>query len=372
MIRSFLPVGQGAFYVEQFKCGVNIVYDCGSSTGVNYVNDMIKATFSEGERISIVFISHMHSDHINGLEFLIKHCRVEKIYIPYLYPDEIHMSKCVQLITKPNESEFVHEFIEKPEQAVERLCGKLDVKIPRVFRVLPGEDEFSNTEGISNDNEVSYKYHYSGEPIKIDFANYASREWTYIPYNLKNKERKNRFETELNLIGVAISDNNAIFSLLKTKVGRKKLKEVYKKVEGGLNTNSLVIYSGPPLFHSKGWQRRIDNYECDYVCCCRTYFKNGCLYLGDFDARNNWGCVEAKYADYWENIGVIQLPHHGSQYNYNSKIISNNAFLIISAGFNNPYKHPHVKVLKELIRNNKRFAWVTEEIGSMIQFDVCK
>lgn len=182
MIRSFLPVGQGAFYVEQFKCGVNIVYDCGSSTGVKYVNDMIKTTFSEGERISIVFISHLHSDHINGLEFLIKHCRVERIYIPYLYPDEIHISKCVQLVTKPNESEFVHEFIEKPGQAVERLCKKLGIKVPRVFRVLPDEDGFFNSENLPNDNEVNYKYHDSGESIKIELVNDTLETWTYIPY----------------------------------------------------------------------------------------------------------------------------------------------------------------------------------------------
>ena len=36
MIRSFLPVGQGAFYCEQFMWNfeterINIVYDCGSS-----------------------------------------------------------------------------------------------------------------------------------------------------------------------------------------------------------------------------------------------------------------------------------------------------------------------------------------------------
>lgn len=372
MIRSFLPVGQGAFYVEQFKCGVNIVYDCGSSTGVKCVNDMIKATFSKGERISIVFISHMHSDHINGLEFLIKHCRVEKIFAPYLSPEEINISKCVQFVTKPKESEFVHEFIENPKQAVERLCDKLDVKAPMVLRVLPDEDGYSNTQDIPNDNEVSNKYHYSGVPIKIHIEHYDFMNWTYIPYNLKNKERKNKFELELSRIGVKISDRDKVLSLLKTQTGRDKLRKVYRKVEGGLNTNSLVVYSGPPLFHSEGWQRRVNNSECDYICCCCTYLKNGCLYLGDFDAKNNWGCIEAKYADYWENIGVIQMPHHGSQYNYNSKILSNNAFLIISAGFNNPYKHPHVKVLKELIRNNKKFAWVTEEIGSMIQFDVCK
>lgn len=37
MIRSFLPVGQGAFYRETFKINgdkINIIYDCGSATDI--------------------------------------------------------------------------------------------------------------------------------------------------------------------------------------------------------------------------------------------------------------------------------------------------------------------------------------------------
>lgn len=42
MFRSFLPVGQGAFYVERFfdaneQSKYNVVYDCGSSTSLNIV-----------------------------------------------------------------------------------------------------------------------------------------------------------------------------------------------------------------------------------------------------------------------------------------------------------------------------------------------
>ena len=40
MLRSFLPVGQGAFYLEQFNSNVdrvNVVYDCGSLTDVKIV-----------------------------------------------------------------------------------------------------------------------------------------------------------------------------------------------------------------------------------------------------------------------------------------------------------------------------------------------
>ena len=65
MIRSFLPVGQGAFYTEQFDCGVNVVYDCGSSTSRSAIEKQIACTFESREKIQAVFISHLHEDHIH-------------------------------------------------------------------------------------------------------------------------------------------------------------------------------------------------------------------------------------------------------------------------------------------------------------------
>ena len=86
MLRSFLPVGQGAFYLEQFNSNVdrvNVVYDCGSLTDVKIVQKAIRSNFSKDEEIEIVFISHVDQDHINGLEYLLKYCNVKKIVFPY-------------------------------------------------------------------------------------------------------------------------------------------------------------------------------------------------------------------------------------------------------------------------------------------------
>lgn len=50
MLRSFLPVGQGSFCLEQFKNGenkINIVYDCGTSTKSFDINKEIRANFDK-------------------------------------------------------------------------------------------------------------------------------------------------------------------------------------------------------------------------------------------------------------------------------------------------------------------------------------
>ena len=49
MVRSFLPVGQGAFYTEQFADGTNVIYDCGSENGIRMIKEMIKSIFHEGD-----------------------------------------------------------------------------------------------------------------------------------------------------------------------------------------------------------------------------------------------------------------------------------------------------------------------------------
>ena len=51
MQRLFIPVGQGAFYCEKFSeedfCGkVNVVYDCGSTSGLSVLKAEIARSFS--------------------------------------------------------------------------------------------------------------------------------------------------------------------------------------------------------------------------------------------------------------------------------------------------------------------------------------
>lgn len=81
MVQSFFAVGQGAFYCECFNGkyhNINVVYDCGSSTSIGVVESAITVNFAEGEEIEALFISYMHKDHINGVPFLLKYCRVKK------------------------------------------------------------------------------------------------------------------------------------------------------------------------------------------------------------------------------------------------------------------------------------------------------
>ncbi len=42
MQRVFMPVGQGAFYIEKFSDDFTVVYDCGSYKNISIVEENIK------------------------------------------------------------------------------------------------------------------------------------------------------------------------------------------------------------------------------------------------------------------------------------------------------------------------------------------
>ena len=57
--------------------------DCGEGTQVELRRHKIKFN-----QIKHVFISHLHSDHINGLEFLSGFCKVKRVFMPLLTENE--------------------------------------------------------------------------------------------------------------------------------------------------------------------------------------------------------------------------------------------------------------------------------------------
>ena len=87
ILRSFFPIGQGAFFRETFLYGenkYNVIYDCGSSSNSVLVETTIRNEFSKDETIDALFISHFDEDHINGIPFLLEYCNVRRIFFPLL------------------------------------------------------------------------------------------------------------------------------------------------------------------------------------------------------------------------------------------------------------------------------------------------
>lgn len=371
MVRSFLPVGQGAFYCEQFKNNsllgktINIVYDCGSSTDVELVKKQIRATFNKNEPIQAVFISHLHEDHINGLDFLLEYCDVKNIVFPFTSNEEKTILLLYNLVNEINQESFSFSFIKNPRNAIESKVQ--DKQLPRLLQIIP--QEFQGNRNI----EDSYDTIRSG----IDLSHYIFDNkllcncWLYIPFNFQHKNKYERLMKEINLIfGNSFNEKLEIEELWRTSTTetKNKIKKAYESLPGSLNTNSMTLYSGTSKY--SGVQFVLCNHSRSYpCCCCDFYYKNvGCLYTGDYDAGKltNFEELRKKYIKYWKNIGCIQIPHHGSKNNFNNHFSKLDAYFVISAGKNNKYRHPHSYVMKDLLLNDHYPFIVTEEIGSAV------
>lgn len=382
MLRSFLPVGQGAFYLEQFKSNderINVIYDCGSLTDVKLVEREIRTNFSEGETIEIVFISHLDQDHINGLEYLLKYCNVRNIVFPYTAKRD-RITLAIDYLcngSNPSEKDFIYGFILDPYRALQENYSQT-----RLYVI----DEDRNNDRVMNDESENFEMISSGVNILECFlVSEIARKihWEYVPFNFKNDKRQKQFLEEL--------DNNLKkLHLSLYKIGIENILHMwtdpdiqnaiitaYKKVKGNLNTNSMVLFSG---IRNDIQQWRIHSYNnyhyyCFYKCikhfdCC--FKKNGCLYTGDYEAKGKqkWDELKKAYSKYWDYIGCVQLPHHGSYKNYNQEFSLFNAYFVISAGYQNKYGHPSGSVIKDLLLNNKYPLIVTEQHNSEIIFNV--
>lgn len=376
MIRSFLPVGQGAFYLEQFTLGgdtANIVYDCGSSTDVRIVEKEIRSNFEPEEDIDAVFISHLDEDHINGLPYLLKYCKVKKLFFPLLARESQALLLLMRRLSDKQENEFISAFIRNPYEAFNLLDIINRPSIYQVAENRDGQEEYDDYNGIDARRILS------GEDVaKEIFEGRACEisDWMYIPFNFRETTRLAELQAAIKKIfGKKLLACEVSELVKKDPKKLADLKLAYKNIHGSLNTNSLVLLS--LCISDKIVQTPLRQYwhPLFYLCsgCCRYMnCANGCLYTGDYDARGaqKWQELQNAYMQYEPYIGCIQIPHHGSRYSYNHQLLSVGKcmFFVISAGEKNSFRHPHGSVVKDILASYKHPILVTENSGSAVRF----
>jgi hypothetical protein len=144
---------------------------------------------------------------------------------------------------------------------------------------------------------------------------------------------------------------------------RKTLRKIYSRLDGNVNENSMLVYSGPEYSKDE---------EYDYICDCveeRLCWpscwgggKPACIYTGDCDL--NKVKLDKVYSRFMKYVGVIQVPHHGSKHNFTLEsylqfwppVISP-----ISFGLKNRYGHPSAQVVNKLSISGNRPILVNED-----------
>lgn len=105
IVRTFHPVGQGAFYSERFQLWKpkiethNIVYDCGvcykkEKQAVHVVNQ----AFAGKDEIDYLFISHLDYDHVSLAYAILP--RVKNIVLPLVSKEELIIAMMFYVVSE--------------------------------------------------------------------------------------------------------------------------------------------------------------------------------------------------------------------------------------------------------------------------------
>ena len=356
IIRNIHPIGQGGFaseyHVEHNKL---VIYDCGyMSPRVSKRNKSLVYNNLPDCDIEVLFISHFDHDHISLIPYLKQIRKLKNVVIPLVRLDNI-LSQLV-------ENEDVKELIKNPRSFFDDKT--------RIIRIEPfNREPADEIEAVIIDDNSSDTDIPSGRKLIIPRTN-----WEYIPFNIHYKQRSKQFLEICNKYGIddnQVSDPNYLFD----ETVLTKIRNAYKRVDGGINQNSMILYSG--ITSNPIYSNIIEYkyFKCDYCCryCHRKYFydtgKPACLYTGD------WDCSEIdsvfKYIENRKNmIGLIQIPHHGAKNNFNEKLITDeNVSFFVQFGNNNPYGHPSLSVLNSIACkiNYGTIYKVTESSDSALQ-----
>ena len=367
MDRFFYPVGQGAFYREKFILNnnevFNVIYDCGTMTthqGNKNIVDVIDNW--DTQRVDILFISHFHQDHISKLSYLIKKTHPKLVVMPFLTDLEKYYFEIGLLYSNLDKQIADIDF--------RRIMESMDF-IDNPYRYLQKNEIkevlfIAKEKNIENKNDnliVVPEGDLFTQKDKIKLFESYDKFWvfdTFVSPQFNRKSVVDNFNKNVCNIKEIICNPDKVREILSSNDYKNKIKKIYGK---NINEMSMTLYSGPTnndVFYQQATKRN--------VCKC-FYTKNaGCLYTGDYNANKKdlYDDLMNHFSIYNNKIGCLQLPHHGSNDNFNDGFLKLDCFYIACVGENNKYGHPGNIVVNKIMKNNKPLFIVTENTSELL------
>ena len=314
---SYIDVGQGNSSFIKLPDGKTVLVDGGDKefgeTVAEFLNDR------NIKQIDYLVATHSDSDHIGGLNYVLENFEFKHIFRPF----QISM----------NSDNTVYEY-EDLKEAYEHIVdnysnpkiSKVTTSVYRTF-IKNIYDETYTLEGNTLETKITVFY----DGLKIGGTNY-----------------------EIEFFGPLKRDVEIIFSDYSTET------DGFATVGyGATNANdassifTLTCYDDKYLFMGDARFTDSDLTDRDY---------------------SEWDFIEslttsekAKFAD----IDVLMLPHHGSKYSTCEELLDLvlPRFVVVSAGVDNKYGHPHDEVLERLtdVRSlESDYLLRTDEMGDVI------
>jgi hypothetical protein len=427
--RHQRAVGQGFFHTAELQAedGRNLryVYDCGAmnkyETARNARIDEYVRAVGANAALDILFISHIHFDHISGIERLLDKTNglsVDTIVMPLINVADRLFAYARAANDDPAaiNDPFFRELLVNPANALGRLGPR------QVLFVRRGSPDGSAPgSGVEDDDDpdrppdiprvsggervgglywkligrgTGYKYQQSftesggteavtqvavvDDTLAIATTDGESCiEWILLPFvDPTINSKKHLFMSELALArGMSVSDLTSwladtanIEDLLLT--GVPDLTAAYEAVANDFNITSLCLYSGP--------KTNGDATEAVYQARLGSFFlgatlreKIGWLATGDaaLSAKIRAKAFIKHYGGHLENTGTLTVPHHGSDHNHNSELITQiDAFVyVVAADTYSKWRHPGSKIMQCVASMGRFLSVVTSNNKSEVE-----
>lgn len=360
IVRDLYPVGQGAFYKESFyednckdgKSIFTIVYDCGSTKNdVDSIDNIIEQNIEEHSDIDILFISHFHEDHINGIRKLKEWCNIKNVVMPFLDEQDKNILLAYMAVTNYNSRNYSFKKMQEEKHDFIEIITN------------PEEYFYESKCYFISENENDSNSILENEFINNGICSIISAFWKYRTFVLRDSKYNNLYNDVLDQVGLDTLSSNILLEKLVDKNLFKEIRNIFKKYKADCNTYSMCLYSGPLnniniinneyLFmekHSANGRLFLEN------------IKLGCLYTGDYNAKDFYNELERHYISELHDVGLLQLPHHGSSGSFKTKLLNDDKCIyFMSYGLSNKYRHPGKKVINQLRKKQRNYLANTEK-----------
>ncbi|MDE6274938.1 MAG: hypothetical protein K2M75_00140 [Clostridia bacterium] len=362
-VFKFHNVGQGLFYTGSIlgkgrDDWFNFVFDCGSTklkAGSDAVSDYVNnLPIKDEERyIDMVIISHLDSDHFNGLVELASKAKINKLYLPYLPDDPDFIKLFLLYVIFFEQSDDEEDFDDK------RVRYKFMLKLYNVK--IEDDSEFNR---IKFPNEVHFE-----KDKKIEDIYDKNPYWRFELYESLFDEKI--IDSLKNEVGKSVGDldGKSLIDFVFDKKNINTIETAYKNVfHKKKNLTSMILVHYPV-------SSELVKSVCYSAIDCKLNLISKC-FLEPNDMRYVsvlTGDAEdfEKYDGFAESVNkkkvfCLQVPHHGSKENWkslNSKFgmkLDNGIRYVLPFGIGNSYGHPSIEVLDDLDDKQYDYYFATQ------------
>ena len=387
---KFHSVGQGLFYscLLSARNGRNIdkfsiVYDCG---GIGISNNIIaqaeitnlKTYFKDSSPktkcLDLLVLSHLHDDHINGLQYLLENVSVKMLVMPYISEADCILAASSSEMMTP----FLAEFYSDPvETLISYGVQQIILTNDHDGDIESAQAKYEAYENITQQDSPEFSL---GIPGIIDIkSDYNPRK--YLCNNSIVAFLGDSFE---------ISLKHFLWKLIfqNLPIDKKSLGRFYQYIDGFRAKNGYINVRG--IIHDKALLRKIANIYSEKMgwhhnqtsvmlihfptslkgICVNSQWpptnKVATLLTGDIILPSKY--VDLGKIDEGEHstkIAVLQVPHHGGEENWVSYswLGKGPYFSVVSYGLANSSLHPHYNVVEDIANSGSILCLVNEYEG---------